>query len=176
MARVYYRDWRGRFATAGSTRGPVLAQRTRSGSRPVEFRRRRAGYTPTNVNRPRNANARVYIQRTGRHERTVIVTRLRNGRATMPKDSIITRRAVGGRTGRLGNTRQKIGSPINGNKNLRYVARGHAITRAVQPPLSRNRVLARAYSNVRRMHADNRRTPPRSGYVVAYGPRVRVSN
>lgn len=176
MARVYYRDWRGRFATAGSTRGPVLGMRTRSGSKPVEFRRRRAGYTPTNIPGRRGQNARVYVQRTGRRERTVAVSQLKNGRLTTPRDSIITRRAVGGRTGRLGNTRQKIGSPIGGNRNMRYVARGHAATRMVTLPTALGRGAARAYSAGANYRATRTGTPPRSGYVVAYGPRVRVSN
>lgn len=176
MARYYIRGDKGRFAgSTGGSGGFVGGRRSRGGGGTV-YRGRRKGFTPAAASAPRGANGRIYVQQAGRYQRTVAVTRIKNRKFTYPPDSLATRRAIGGRSGRMGNTRWKVGSPIGGNSNMRYVSRASVAARTVTPPTSRARIYTRAYSSGVRRTTIERGRLPRSGYVVAYGPRTKVSN
>jgi hypothetical protein len=180
MARDYYiRGDKGRFAGSIRRGGSGGARRGRmakggGGSGDVALRRRYAGYTERNA----GPNGRHYIQRNAAGTRRVVkVQQIKNGKLVTPKDSVWTRRAVGGRTptarSPLGATgaRNRVGSPINGNKNVRYVSRTHAVTRISRAPA--DRAVGRAFSAGANRRAAARNTLPRNGYVVTYGPRFK---
>ena len=167
MARDYYiRGDKGRFA--GSIR------RGSGGRGSTALRRRAAGFTQTSAGK----GGRQYIQRNAAGTlRVVTVQQIKNGRLVTPKDSVLTRRAVGGRTtvirspfGATG-ARNRVGSPLDGNKNRRYVSRTHAVTRVSPYPDVRG--AGRATSAVSARRAAKRDTLPKSGYVVTYGPRFK---
>lgn len=146
----------------------------------------KSGKMSTHPGRVRNKGAtaavspksRVYLQKSGPSRRGVAVTQIKNGRTVAPRDSHVTRSAVGGRSGVrgsrvLGNTRQRVGTPVGGNRNIRFVSRGHAVARSATLPVSGIRAAGRAHSTGVRTGARMTQTAPRSGYLVAYGPRVK---
>lgn len=177
MARHYYiRGDDGKFAGSirrggGSGGGKKGGG---GGSKDVALRRRYAGYTQ----RAPGANGRQYIQRNAAGTRRVVtVQQIKNGKLVTPKDSVMTRRAVGGRTpvarspfGATG-ARNRVGSPLGGDKNVRYVSRTHTVTRISRAPADRS--VGRAHSAVAAKRAARRGTLPRNGYVVTYGPRFK---
>ena len=193
MAWQYLRGAKGQFAgSTGGRRGGggggggggskggggkktgkvTLTVKTKNGkavTRTADARYRRKGVTATH-----GAN-RLYLQKSGSRTRAVAVTRIKNGRAVTPKDSHVTRSAVGGWTsrGRVGNTRLRPGTPIGGNRNIRYVSRGHAVARSVSLPASRARQLGRAHSYGSKVGSMRSQIQPKSGYLVSYGPRVK---
>jgi hypothetical protein len=73
-----------------------------------------------------------------------------------------------------GNSRFRPGSPVGGNKNVRYISRAHMANRAVNFPHSAASPLGRAHSaySVRKF-AKGR--PLNPGYVVSYGKPIPVS-
>lgn len=99
-------------------------------------------------------------------------TRAGRGSVTFGLNPRRTRVGIVGRTAArsAGRTGFRPGSPIKGNKNVRYVSRTSAAVRVVtlQPSLARGlgRVAsARGARQIARGHT------PRRGYIVAYGPR-----
>lgn len=95
---------------------------------------------------------------------TATVTRLRNGRPTRP-GRVATRLATGNTVMRRVGVRP--GTPVLGNKNVRYIATGHLATRAV--PLRNVGVRAGARYGSRRISRAAR--TPVGGYVVSYSPK-----
>jgi hypothetical protein len=181
MARQYLRGANGRFA--GSTGGGGGVSRG-PGRSAATYTRHRTGFMP---DRPvvalhgggRSVAARTYIQQSGRNQRAAHVVGVRNGRVYTPRDTYLTRRAVGGRTGYgpghrvLGSTRRRVGAPL-GNKSIRYVSRAHAGTRAITGPGHLARLYGRTGSSVAARRSRRTAGALPNGYIVNYGPRYRT--
>jgi len=139
--RSYARDWRGRFAGSGGGR-----------SRGASSTRRKSG-----------------------SGRSVKVSQLKNGRKTkisrkrMVATGLQTRGTIGVFTGNRAPRMLRPGSPVRGNKNMRYVSRTHTVLTGGGKLLGG----LQAVSPAGRAHSAivNRRSggKPKSGYIVEYG-------
>ena len=199
MARTFIRGDGGRFAGSkggggGGGRGGKGGKGAGSGGlKPVRVR---AGAVPTGKytgGRRRISGAKVYTRpETGRiggqqvgarryvssrrgSTRDALVFKVgKNGRPTRtpPRDSMMTRAAVGK------GTRLRPGSPIRGNRNVRYVSPITAASRTgpgyavLGGPLATARLAGRAHSAATLRVAARGGRNPQTGYVVMYGARA----
>jgi hypothetical protein len=180
MARYYRRDRNGKFASGGGggSRSPA---RVRAGAVPTGRYSGRGRsltgskvYTRAETGRigGQRAGARRYVSSRRGSTRDALVFKVgKNGRPTSspPRDNMMTRGAVGK------GTRTRPGSPIGGNKNVRYVSSVTAASRSVPGHIAlggRGRVVGRAHSASVTRRAARGGGGPRNGYVVMYGARA----
>jgi hypothetical protein len=161
------RDWRGRFAGGGGGGGPTGG----FGPNRASIKGRTRGEQITDTRTGKTYGARTYSQRRSLGaNRQVRVQEVRGGKvgATVPKNSYVTRTAVG--------TRGRVGTPLGGNRNARFVSRTHATTRALTPgtPHAPARGIGRAHSRAVVRNANRTGNASKvNGYIVNYGSRGR---
>lgn len=151
------RDWRGRFASGGGGGWSVGMTGTAKGGTRTTV----VGKLPrkgVELQTPGGQRGRFYATK----KEAILVSRVhRDGSTSVPG------RFVGGNL-----AARKIGSPIGGNKNLRYASRTNVIASStgwLSPGL---RGVGRYTSRRGAIALNTPGSAPRSGYVVARGPRV----
>lgn len=118
------RDWHGRFAGGGGGGGGGGS----FGPNRASTKGRTRGESIRDTGTGRSYGARTYNQRRAfGPDRQVRVQEVRGGRVggSVPANSRMTRAAVG--------TRGRVGTPLGGSRNARFVSRQHAAIRAVSP-------------------------------------------
>lgn len=95
------------------------------------------------------------------------VTKLKKGGGAVKPGRIATNVAAGRPTSLL-TRRARVGSPISGNKNVRYVSRTNAVARGGLTTGAIPRAAGRAVSR----RGASRSTAPKGGYVVSYNTRT----
>ncbi len=99
---------------------------------------------------------------------TATVTRIRNGKATKP-GQVGARLATGNAVSRRVGIRP--GTPLGGNKNVRFLSPGHVKARGVFPVTGSGLVDARGIGRARSRHVASKATKAPNGYVVSYSPK-----
>lgn len=166
------RDWRGRFSSGGGGGGfaGVTPRGTTAASGVATMPKRgtallkgKSSAQTITLSNGRTVGARVYHQGAGRN-RTVTVQQLKGGRLSSTPPRGWHGSNARGAVGTIG----RPGSPIGGNKNVRYVSPIHANTRSNMPLLTNNRAFGRGTSAGTNRRATKQGSAPRRGYIVTY--------